>query len=252
MKKLVLFTLSIVFSLSLFAQDPSVDFEQANDLYKKGEYTKALQTYQKINEQGYEEAELYFNIGNSYYKESNFTYAILYYEKALRLDPRNKNIQYNLKLANQYIVDKVEPLPTVLVVRVKNAIITFFNSSQWSMISIMLFFLGMVGLALFVIFGNSSGSKKAGFATAFFGILFAILSYFFAEDQYKAETQHLDAIIIQPSVTVKGAPSDTGTELFILHEGIKVHITDSIQGWKEVRIPDGNTGWVENKTMERI
>ncbi|MDC1107032.1 tetratricopeptide repeat protein [Prolixibacteraceae bacterium] len=252
MKKIIVLTLAIVFSLSLLAQTPEIQFENANDLYKKGEFQKALTKYQEIEKEGYMQSDLLFNIGNSYYKLSDFTHAILYYEKALLQDPSNKNIAYNLKMANQYIVDKVEPIQTVLVIKVKNKIIQMLNSTQWSYLSIVLFTVFLLGLALLLIYGESVKSKKLGLTISIFSIILCISSVVIARDQYLRETLHLEAIITKPSVTVKGAPSKTGIKLFIIHEGIKIQITDSIEGWKEVKIPDGNTGWVPNETMERI
>ncbi|QZT37536.1 tetratricopeptide repeat protein [Halosquirtibacter xylanolyticus] len=252
MKKLIVLTLAILFSLSLSAETLEVQFENANVLYKKGDFKEALVEYQRIKNEGYQQPDLFFNIGNSYYKLSDFTHAILYYEKALMLDPSNKNISYNLKMANQYIVDKVEPLPTVLVVKIKNNIKQLLNSTEWSYLSILLFLIFLLGLSLLLIYGESVKTKKLGLTIAIFSLILCITSIVIARDQYLHETRHLGAIITKPSVTVKGAPSETGTELFIIHEGIKVQITDSIEGWKEVKIPDGNTGWVPNKSMERI
>ncbi|QZE15312.1 tetratricopeptide repeat protein [Halosquirtibacter laminarini] len=252
MKKIVVLIVAMGFSLSLWAQSPEQLFDQANVSYKKGDFKVALDTYKEIESQGFAESDLYYNMGNAYYKLSEFTKAILYYERALALDPNNKNIAYNLKMANQYIVDKVEPLPQPMVVRVKNQIRQLFNATQWSVIGLVFFFSFLFGLSLLFIFGNSSRVKKGGLAIAIVAFLCSIASGLAAKNQYLYETEHLHAIVTQPSVTVKGAPSDTGTELFILHEGIKVQITDSIEGWKEVRIPDGNTGWIPNNSMERI
>jgi SH3-like domain-containing protein len=52
---------------------------------------------------------------------------------------------------------------------------------------------------------------------------------------------------------VKSTPAQNGTDLFILHEGTKVTITDSsMKDWKEIRIADGKEGWIESNQVEEI
>ena len=59
--------------------------------------------------------------------------------------------------------------------------------------------------------------------------------------------------MINPSVTVRSTPSDSGTSLFILHEGHKVDVKDnSMKDWKEIRLEDGKVGWIPASAIEII
>ena len=80
-----------------------------------------------------------------------------------------------------------------------------------------------------------------------------VVSNFFAFAQKRSFTSRSGAIIMAPAATVKSTPAKQGTDLFILHEGTKVDITDgSMNQWKRIRIADGKEGWVETSQIELI
>lgn len=54
------------------------------------------------------------------------------------------------------------------------------------------------------------------------------------------------------STYIKSSPDDKGTNLFQLHEGTKITVTDELQDWKKIRIPNGNEGWVRTRDIEQI
>jgi SH3-like domain-containing protein len=82
--------------------------------------------------------------------------------------------------------------------------------------------------------------------------VFTIFSYTFAAKQKSRLVNHTYAIVMQPTVTVKSSPSETGTNLFVVHEGLKVRITDKLGDWVEIRLADGNKGWLLTESVERI
>ena len=100
------------------AQENSEEwFNQANAAYNAGNYESAMTLYEQILASEVESVPLYFNMGNTYYKMREYPMAIYYYEKALKLDPSNEEVQTNLAIANQAIVDKIEPVPQSFIVR---------------------------------------------------------------------------------------------------------------------------------------
>ena len=71
----------------------------------------------------------------------------------------------------------------------------------------------------------------------------------------KSDYERADsAIVMRPVSSVKSSPSsESSTDLFILHEGTKVEITDgSMRDWKEIRVADGKEGWIETSKIEII
>jgi len=82
--------------------------------------------------------------------------------------------------------------------------------------------------------------------------MLTIFSWSFAAKQKSRLVNHSFAIVMQPTVTVKSSPSENGTKLFVIHEGLKVRITDKLGDWVEIRLADGNKGWLLTESIERI
>lgn len=84
-------------------------------------------------------------------------------------------------------------------------------------------------------------------------LFFTVVGNLFADAQKDRLVNRTGAIVMQPSVTVKSTPNESGTDLFVLHEGTKVYINDNtMKGWKEVSLEDGNRGWVPTESIEVI
>jgi hypothetical protein len=200
---------------------------------------------------GIESPEVYFNLGNAYYKTKQYTLSILNYERAKLLAPDDEDIEFNLQVANQKVVDSIQELPGIFIVRWWNALVNSQTTDTWAVISIFSFvvFLTMLG---FYFFAKTSEVKRITFWSGCFLIVFTIFSYTFAAKQKSRLVNHTYAIVMQPTVTVKSSPSETGTNLFVVHEGLKVRITDKLGDWVEIRLADGNKGWLLTESVERI
>ena len=95
--------------------------------------------------------------------------------------------------------------------------------------------------------------KKIGFIASISLLVILVLSNVFAAHQKDRLINRSDAIIMTPSVTVKSTPNESGTDLFIIHEGRKVSIKDnSMKEWKEIKLEDGNVGWIKAADLEVI
>ncbi len=249
MKKIIYTLLAFLFVFQLNANDSL--FEKGNQLYIDQKYNEAIAVYEELLATGVESDGLYFNLGNAYYKAGKMTPAILNYERAKLLAPNNADIQFNLDLANQHVVDAIEALPQVFFVRWWNHLVQSKATDSWANYSLACFiaFLLLLGLYLF---SSNNLLRRLGF---WIGILFlsgAIITYLFAGKQKKRMVGHDFAIVTQPVVTVKSSPSEGGTNLFMIHEGLKVQILDQLGNWYEIRLADGNQGWLPAETMEKI
>ena len=232
-----------------YAQNPVDEwFNEANAAYNSGNYDNAVELYQKILNTDMESVPVYYNMGNAYYKMRNYPMAIYYYEKALKLDPSNDDVHTNLQIANLAIVDKIEPVPQSFIERWWHSLRTSFSSDRWAWWSVAAFALLLVCAFLFFR-SRRIGLRKLGF---FMGILFLIvfaLSVVFAAQLKHDNTTQDQAIIMSPTVTVKSSPADISVDLFVLHEGTKVTILESSNGWNKVRIANGSIGWLEADKM---
>ena len=251
MKRIVVYILPLLlFCGPLFASSDTL-FSKGNDLYETGKYEEAINTYQAILDTGVESTELYYNLGNASFRSNKIGYAVLYYKKALKQDPGFEPADKNLTYVSLYLEDKLETVPELFLKRWVNAFYGFFSLSVWSVISISLFALFLLAL-LFYIFGSFMWIKKTGFFSGVLALLLFFLSFTAAIKQH-GEVKHSDqAVIVAPSVLVKSTPSDSGTDLFVLHEGTSLSTEETVGEWIEIKIIDGRVGWIRSKSLEII
>jgi tetratricopeptide (TPR) repeat protein len=249
MQRLFNTILAILFTATVFAQGDLL--QKANQHYAKDEFKQAIDVYNQILMTNMESPEVYFNLGNAYYKNKQYTLSILNYERAKLLSPDDEDIAFNLQVANQKVVDSIQELPGIFIIRWWNSLVNSQTTDTWAVISIISFitFLVMLG---FYFFARTSEVKRITFWAGGFLILFSMFSWSFAAQQKNRLVNHTFAIVMQPTVTVKSSPSEKGTNLFVIHEGLKVKITDKLGDWVEIRLADGNKGWLLTESVERI
>ncbi|HOI48693.1 MAG TPA: tetratricopeptide repeat protein [Prolixibacteraceae bacterium] len=244
----------LILLLSGFAvngQNAEQLLEQANQHYLAQEFQQAASLYEQILSSGKESAQVYFNLGNAYYKTGDMNRAILNYERARLLAPQDEDIAFNLRMANQYVVDNIEELPQPFFLRWRTTLVNRASSGAWARLSAGSFILFLLMAGLFL-FSRTTGLKRIGFWTGVVVLLFSVLSFSFASRQQKLLRERNHAIVFCPRVTVKSSPSQAGTDLFLIHEGLKVQITNSLNNWKEVKLADGNKGWLPDSCLVKI
>lgn len=253
MKKAILLAVLLVIFAKGFSQKQALDslFAKANDAYIQENYYKAVEWYDSIYTQGFESYDLLYNLGNSYYKLNEFAKAILFYERAKLLNPKNENVAYNLELANMHVVDKIDVLPEFFLRKWRKSLQTYFSANAWAKINLISVFLLFVSFIVY--FFNRYGLVgKFAFALTILLFITSLLSFNFGSKQKKNILKHNYAIVMSHSVTIKSSPDNNGTSLFVLHQGTKVNITDQIGDWYEIKLSDGNKGWILKTDLERI
>lgn len=246
--------LSLIFILFATMVAPAqTAFERAGAAYNAQRYADAVAMYDSIEVAEGVSAQLYYNRGNAYYKMGEYAPAILNYERALLLSPGNSDIRYNLSLANTKITDKIEVTGTFFINVWAQSVRDWFGTNTWAVIGIVSFLLFMVGLAIYI-FTNIERMtlKKIGFFIALPMFIISVVANACAITQHNRATQHNEAIVFAQEVSVKSSPAESGTELFVLHEGTKVTLLETVGDWVEVRISDGNQGWLPLRSIEVI
>ncbi len=233
------------------ATDPKILINEANSLYAKNDFDEAIKKYQLVLNSGHVTAGLYFNLGNAYYKTHNLKNAILFYERARLLDPADKDIELNLELAHSQTFDKIETIPDVFFVTWFKWLENRFSKDLWALISV-ISFIACISLFLIYLLSRIITIKVTSFYVGIIFLVISISSYIFGYQLNKIQLTHNKAIIFTPTVIVKSSPSDTGTNLFIIHEGTKVEIIDKIGNWSEIKIADGSRGWIMETDMQII
>ncbi len=247
--------LSIVLILLLgIAQfiNAAVTKEEADQAYQANDFAAAIEKYEAILNTEGESADVYYNLGNSYYKEKNIAKSVLNYERALLLSPGDADIRFNLEMARSKTVDQITPVSEVFIVTWMNSLINVMSEKEWGVVGILSFWLMLVSLIVYI-FGRRILYKKIGFAGVVVFLLIVIGANIFASSQKAELINRTGAIVMSPSLTVKSTPNESGTDLFVLHEGTKVYVEDdSMREWKEIRLEDGKKGWVQTSTIEII
>lgn len=245
MKRLIVWLLALSCWPLAFAQ---TDFDIANSAYAEGRYEEAATLYQSLLDEQ-EDATLYYNLGNARFKQGELAQAILNYERALRLQPNNKDAQYNLAFAQSRITDNIVEQDFFLSAWAR-AIRNNLRERTWLGLSIGLFILGLVGLLLFLL-GREPWIRKTAFHTAWAALLFSLIAGLNAGSLHKRDTLRNEAIITQGVVNAKSSPDRSGTDLFTIHEGTKVTIRETLGEWCNIRVGN-NEGWIKQQNMERI
>jgi len=251
MKKTAILFILIILNAVASSQGIYRLVDKGNLSYMSGDYEMAIKEYQALIDTGYESAELYYNLGNAYYKSNKFTMALVNYERASLLDPDDEEIQHNLEMARQLVVDKIDKLPEFLPGLWYRQFIWLLKTDQWAYISMIAF---PVSLLLFLLyfFVRSIGLRKAAFWLAMVVMFISVSAFVFSYNLKEFVYDNSYAIIITPSVTIKSSPDESGTELFQLHEGTKVEIIDQLGDWKEIKLSDGNVGWLKMSDLMRL
>lgn len=244
----------IIFLLSFvqFVQAESFTKADADKAYQENKYAEAIKMYENILATQGESAVVYYNLGNSYFKEKNMAKAVLNYERALLLNPGDADIRFNLDMARSKTVDQITPATEVFIVTWINSLTNMQSERGWAKIGIVSFICLLVGLALYI-FSKRLFVRKIGFIGAVVFLVVTVCANLFARQQKNELMDRTGAIVMSPTVTVKSTPDKSGTELFVLHEGTKVFVEDnSMKGWKEIRLEDGNKGWIPTEAIEII
>lgn len=251
MKRIMLLLLLAGFGCmaqSQSANTASELFERGNEAYKKQDYGQAAELYRQILEKGHESAPLYYNLGNTYFKMGQMAEAILNYERAARLDPGDEDTRQNLKVVRQGVIDRFEEMPKPLVKQAYLGIMLSMSSNTWAWLSIVFLAICVAGVSLYLF----TSLRRPGFIGLSSGLILALICFAmaYANDNYHENNRA--AIVMQPSSYVKSAPSSSSEDVFILHEGTKATVTDQLEGWKKIRVPDGKIGWIRAEDIEEV
>jgi len=241
--KLKTLIITLLVSISSFASDQL--FEKANKAYNNSDYTSAITLYDSILTIGLESSELYYNLGNCHYKAQNWANAIWHYEKSLKLERNDKTIQ-NLELANLKIIDRIEDIPQLFYKKWWSSFISIFNTFSWQLISILIIWLALT----IKILNQFTNYKKEHFLSILYSL--ALISVFATYSSYQRNITKKEAIIFTSSVVVNSAPTTNSTNLFSLHSGSKIEILDTIGEWINIKIANGNSGWILQNSIKEL
>lgn len=247
MKK-VIFILFFLIGFSGIPQENNI-FERANAAYADGNYEQAVELYTEILKNGQTSAALHYNLGNAHYKLNHIAPSIYHYEKALQLDPTDDDIQNNLGFAQNMAIDSIEDAPVEGFQRLFNTTTSVFGPTGWAWVAIFCMLLFVVFFLVYY-FSRRTVIKRILFVSGSFFLILAIASVIIAFMKQNVQQENSFAIIFSEEIEVKSEPNLRSEEVFQLHEGAKVRVTEEYQGWIEIELPNGSQGWVQQSGVK--
>ena len=235
--------------------------QQADSAYMRDDFSTALQAYTQLQSQYGTSSWLYYNIGNCQYRLGRPGLAIVNYERALRLNPLNKDARANLEFVNSKITD--EPGDRgMFISKTVDAIARSLPANAWASIALgtFIFLLGAIST---YIFSSNVALRKTGFFGAIVLALACVVSNVLASKATKYATSTSEAVVTVPSTllsTSPRAPKDRTEEAMLLHEGTKVEILDSVTTrvdsvstvWFDVEVDNNHRAWIRGTDITRI
>lgn len=238
-------------SIGLAAQTA---WETANQHYAGGQYEEAIIGYENLLQdpsvRAEARAEVLYNLGNAYFKTGENARAILAYERCLRLNPRHQDAQHNLQFAQARIIDNIEDYQPFFLLQWAQTVRGWQGEEAWLLWSVALFILCLVGMFIFA-FMRQLILRKTAFYTGVAAFCFSLIALWCGLSLHHRDLIKEEAIIVQGVVNAKSSPDKSGTDLFVLHEGTKVHIGDRVGEWCEIRVGN-NIGWIRQSALEQI
>jgi tetratricopeptide (TPR) repeat protein len=251
-KKIAFQLIFVALFVNVNAQTENIDkFNRGIEFYSADKFDEAVSVWTELYNTGYKSAALNYNIANAYFKNSDIPKALLFYERAYLFSPVNEDINYNLQIARTFIVDRFKEIPEIFFVKWFNIAALLISSNSWAVIAIVAFIICLVSVSLYV-YSLKYLYKVVGFWTAVFCLVISMTSIVLSSKNNSLINNSRKAIILSPVVNGKSSPDASGSDLFILHEGSKVSIEEKVGEWFEIRLSDGNKGWVPENCLEVI
>jgi len=233
------------------ADEASTLFEQGNRAYEAGRYAEAAASYEKIIAAGRENWQLYYNLGNAYFKQRQLGRAILNYERARLLNPENEDVRFNLELANLSVIDRVPVPPRSLIVGLLEDSLHAINLRTAAMVTAGLWVL-LFAILIARLLARGGMFHRLGQRLLWPGLtLWLVFAAVFGWQLYEKSSYEY-AIVLASRVVATSAPSPEATEVFTLHEGVRVQLESTSGDYRRIRLADGKVGWMPQSALARI
>jgi tetratricopeptide (TPR) repeat protein len=224
-------------------------FAHANRLYEEGRYEEAAAKYEEIVASGLQNGRVYYNLGNAYFKQEKLGLAILNYERAHRLMPRDEDIKANLAYARSQIVDKIETPDPGLLGRWLASLQGLLTPDETIILAWTLY-LVMTVLALLAVF-VWRWRRFCLYALGFLGVLLILSLASLGVKLYQQEHVR-EALVTTKQVDVLSGPGENYLLEFTVHEGTTLTVEEERGDWWRVRLWGDLEGWTQKAGLQEI
>lgn len=241
--KHILLLLLLMLSSAIVFADQNLP-SKAEKAYSEKKYKEAIAAYEEILKEGFVSYKLYYNLGNAYYKNNEIGKAIYNYELANKMQPNNEDIKTNLRIANEKTVDDIESKENFFLGALKSRFVNALSTTGWAWLSI----LSLISCFLFIFIyfvTKQITLKRIGFFASFVFLFFFLTAMALGFTALHNKQQITFAVIIAKETKIQDEPNKLSTSKFSLHEGTKVKVLETNADWTNIRLENGNEGWVK-------
>ena len=246
---------SVVFFLFLFSSCFALTCNATNQLsnqaeqfYKTKKYNEAISAYEKLLQEGYHSYQLHYNLGNAYYKTNQIGKAIYQYELANKLNPNSEDVKTNLRIANNKTIDKIDTKENLFIGVIKFGLVNYYSTTGWAWLSVASLVFCLALAFLFYI-SQSITIKQISFFGSAVSVIVFITAMLLGYTSLKNKKSIDYAIITTREVKIVDEPNETGTSKFSLHDGTKVSVIETKDEWTNIKLQNGNEGWVKTSAI---
>ena len=246
--------LAIIAAGNASAQDPSANglMARANDSYERGEYLEAAQQYEALIAQGFSDAALYFNLGNSYLESGDLGRATLNYLRARELSPRDSDIRDNLELARSMTLDSIAGARGSPVESVSYFGRRWVTPGELGAAALLLWAASGMAIGALLVWRVFPLRRVLRVVTAAIAVA-TLASFLLLVSMVYANPNDNTGVVTSAAVEVVSGPGPQYPEAFTLYSGAQVRVTDSRHGWLGIELPGGELrGWVPSHTIDVV
>jgi tetratricopeptide (TPR) repeat protein len=249
MKRLTCFLLMALWlsTAVCVAADTAKTFQEANTSYQTGDYAKAAERYESLTQKEPGIAAFYYDLANAYVRLGKLSRAILNYEKALRLDPRNADIRENLRFTRGLLEYRVEDTRNWYL-KATEGVLKYATEREVTTVVLAVLFVFLAGGILY--FLNGRGVFWNPWQQFVFILLLLVAVVAFGKQVQSNVIR--DAIVMQKECEARYGPSEHDQVAFRMGEGIKVFVMDRREDWSRVLLTNGESGWVKDSDIAEV
>ena len=234
----------------IFSKDFDQNFNEANNYYNDSKYLESIKIYESILAGGWESSNLYYNLGNSYFRQNQIGQSVWAYNKALKMDPRNKDLIKNISIAEARIKDRVILPDEFYFVKIYGKFKSRYILKEWLLLGgiILLFTVGSFLISEFYIINNLKIIRVVKIL-----MLFTVIIHIVILDKFFDDNDDKLGIIIDNQVNAYSGPFyGDNSILFNINEGTEVMIKQNQKNWTEIILLDGKSAWVTSNKIRLL
>ncbi len=245
---LTILAIVLLFPLQGMSEGYKQQWRRATDSYMQKQYDSAAYYFEQVAATKPQNAEVYYNLGNTYYRLNRIALAVLNYERALRIDPSNKDAQDNLAITQARITHQVPHSEEIFFMEWWKNTTSHTKATGWAIAALITFV-----LIIACIWSRRFGKIGSRIPVQVPGILGFVCVVFlvFAFVAAGRSVNSSGAVVMENDAALMNN-EQKGKPTALLPEGVTVQIISERGMWVEISLPDGRTGWVQQAQISKI